>query len=139
MRPITRMVILIVLIIGLYEFFSLILGNDALHKTAIVQAYTVAVRLAHRNEEEQTLAQALGNSVHNILPTSEELEGTAIRRLSYEQGGAIHIELDARSGVDGGVLVYLPLVRNGKIAEWACVTHDYPTIESFLPACRYME
>ncbi|MEJ2395772.1 MAG: hypothetical protein P8Z77_13610, partial [Candidatus Thiodiazotropha sp.] len=74
------MVILIVLIIGLYEFFSLILGNDALHKTAIAQAYTLAVRLAHRNEEEQRLAQALGNSVHNILPSREELEGTAIRR-----------------------------------------------------------
>ncbi len=133
------MVILIVLIIGLYEFFSLILGNDALHKTAIAQAYTLAVRLAHRNEEEQRLAQVLGSSVHNILPSREELEGTAIRRLSYEQGGAIRIELDARSGVDGGVLVYLPLVRNGEIAEWTCITHDYPTIESFLPACRYME
>jgi hypothetical protein len=139
MRPITRMVILIVLIGGLYEFLSLLRGNDVLHRTAIAQAYAFAVQLAHRNEEQQQMAQALGSGARNLLPTAEELAGTAIRNLSYQQGGAIRIELDARSGVDGGVLVYLPLVRNGRVYEWTCVTHDYPDIGSFLPACRFMK
>ncbi len=139
MRPVTRLLILLVLIVGLYEFFSLMWGNDALHKAAITQAYHFTVQLARRNDEKGQLGLAMGSALHNVLPTDEELQGTAIRHLTYAQGGAIRIELDARSGVDGGVLFYLPLMKNGSISEWTCMTRDYPTIERFLPACHYVE
>lgn len=139
MRPATRLLILLVLIVGLYEFFSLMWGNDALHKTAITQAYRFAVQLARRNEENRQLDLAMGSAPHSALPTDEELQGTPIRHMTYAQGGAIRIELDARSGVDGGVLFYLPLMQNGNISEWTCMTRDYPAIERFLPACHYVE
>jgi len=139
MRPITRLLILLLFILVLNEFLSLIRGNDALHKTAITQAYYFAVQLARRNEEKRELALAMGGNIDNLMPSTEDLQNTAIRNLSYERGGAIHIELNASSGVDGGVLVYLPLMKNGRIAEWTCITHDYPSIRSFLPACQYIE
>ncbi len=137
MRPITRLLILLGLIFGLYHYLSLVRSNDAMQQAAIVQAYHFAMQRAHRDEERRQLA--LGEAMPNIPPTAEELEGTAIRRLTYELGGAMHIELNARSGRDGGVLVYLPLMRDGEITAWTCVTRDYPDIAGFLPACRYLE
>ena len=137
MRPITRLLILLAFVFGLYHYLSLRQANLAVHRTAIVQAYHFAVQLARRNEERATLS--LGDPFYVTPPSAEALRGTAIRSLSYEQGGAMRIELDARSGRDGGVIVYLPLIENGVIERWTCVTPDYPDIASYLPACRYME
>ncbi len=137
MRPITRLLILLGLILGLYEFLSLVRSNDAMQQSAIVQSYHYAVQLARMNEERRQLA--LDDPPPNIPPTTEALQGTAIRSLTYGLGGAMLIELNARSGRDGGVLVYLPVMKDGEIRAWTCVTRDYPEIASFLPACRYME
>jgi hypothetical protein len=136
-RPITRLLILLGLILGLNEFLSLVRSNDAMQQAAIVQAYQYAVQLARMNEERRHLG--LGDPPPNIPPTAEALKGTAIRSLTYERGGAMHIELNAQSGRDGGVLVYLPVMKDGEIRAWTCVTRDYPEITSILPACGYME
>ncbi len=136
MRPISYLLILLAFIFGLNHYFSLRQANSAMHQAAIAQAYHYVVQLAKQNELRTALH--LSDPLSHRPPTPEELKGTAIKRLSYEQGGAIRLELDARSGHDGGVIVYLPLMENGSIASWTCVTRDYPHIASFLPACRYM-
>ena len=136
MRPLTRLLILLGLVFGLYHYLSLVRSNDAMHKTAVVQAYHFAVQLARSNAERQQ--HTLGDPLFISPPTAAELQGTAIRSLNYARGGAMHIELDAKSGRDGGVLVYLPLMENGAITGWSCITRDYPSINSFLPACQYL-
>ena len=137
MRPLSRLLILLGLVFGLYHYLSLVRSNDIMQKTAIVQAYHFTVQLARRNEERRQLA--LSDPVLITPPSADELRGTPIRSLNYGRGGAMHVELDARSGRDGGFLVYLPLVDNGTITGWSCITRDYPSISSFLPECRYLD
>lgn len=137
MRPISSLLILLAFIIGLYHYLSLRQANIVVQRAAIVQAYQYVVQLTRQNEVRSALS--LGDPTYQIPPTAEELRGTSIKRLSYEGGGAMRLELDARSGHDGGVIVYLPLVRDGRIERWTCITPDYPDIADFLPACRYME
>lgn len=137
MRPLSWFLILLAFVYGLNQYLSVRQANNAIQHTSIIHAYHFVVQLERQNEVDSILG--LSDQRLKVPPTAEELAGTAIRRLSYGQGGAIRLELDARSGVDGGVIVYLPLMENGQVARWTCVTPDYPDIASFLPACRYME
>ena len=137
MRPLSYFLIAIGLAFGLNHYLSLRQANNAMHQVSIVQAYHYAVQLAKRNEVREAIH--LSDPLSNRPPPAAELEATGIKQLSYEPGGAIRIVLDARSGRDGGVIVYLPLMENGNIVRWTCVTPDYPGIAKFLPDCRYME
>lgn len=137
MRPLSWFLILLAFAYGLNQYFSVRQANLVIKQASITQAYHFAVQLARQDEVENALG--LGDPRHKAPPTAEQLQGTAIRQLSYEQGGAIRLELNARSGLDGGVIVYLPLMENGRVTHWTCVTPDYPDIASYLPACRYVE
>lgn len=139
MRPLSYLLLLLAFAFGLNHYLSLRQANSVMHQAAIIQAYHFARQLAMQNEERAALGMSLGEPLAGRTLTAEALQGSTIKRLSYEPGGAMRLELDARSGRDGGVLVYLPLMENGRIARWTCVTPDYPDIASFLPACRYME
>jgi hypothetical protein len=138
MRPISRFLIIVILLLGSYEFFSVVMSTDAIHKKHLINAYRIVVELGRINKERLQIALALGNRHYNPSPRPELMQGSAVRNLSFEQSGAIRAELDERTGVDGGVLYYLPLMKNGEISEWTCVTHDYPDIGSFLPQCEYI-
>lgn len=137
MRPISWLLILLAFAYGLNQYLSVRQANLVMQRVSITQAYHFVAQLARQDEVDNALG--LGDPQLRASPTAEQLQGTAIRQLSYEQGGAIRLELDARSGIDGGVIVYLPLMENGRVARWTCITPDYPDIASFLPACRYME
>ncbi|HET9031460.1 MAG TPA: pilin [Dokdonella sp.] len=74
------------------------------------------------------------------LPEPEKYKGQSLQSMTISDGGRILLSFDAASGVDGGMIEWLP--DPGGIEsmglQWHCQTHDYPMITRIVPSCEYV-
>lgn len=112
------------------ERAALAIRNDvvaiAAARTAIAETYMSNGRMPASNAEAG-------------LPAADTYKGQSLVSMKVAADGGIILTFDAASGVEGGVIEWLPDLTGIESMglQWHCQTHDYPLIARALPNCRY--
>ena len=95
-------------------------------RVAIVESYMNSGRMPASNVEAG-------------LPAAETYKGHSLVSLEVGEGGAMKLRFDAASGVDGGIIEWLPDLTGMESmgVQWECITHDFKQIVRALPGCTY--
>lgn len=74
------------------------------------------------------------------LPAPDQYRGKSLRSATLQADGSIELVFDAKSGVDGGRVVFLPDTSHAEAMglQWHCRTSDYPLIGQVVPGCEYV-
>ena len=73
-------------------------------------------------------------------PAPAEYRGKSLLSATVQADGSIELVFDAKSGVAGGRVVFVPDTRHAAAMglQWQCRTWDYPRIEQVAPGCEYV-
>ena len=113
------------------ERAALAIRNDivaiAVARAAIAEAYMSTGRMPASNAEAG-------------LPAPETYRGQSLVSMKVAADGSLILTFDAVSGVEGGVIEWLPDLAGIESMglQWHCQTHDYPLIARALPNCKYV-
>lgn len=96
-------------------------------RVAITEAYMNSGRMPASNTEAG-------------LPEPDTYKGRSLKSMKVEPGGKILLTFDAASGVDGGMIEWVPDPGGMESMglQWHCQTHDYPMIARALAECDYV-
>lgn len=102
---------------------------------AVASAMRVAVAEYHA-----AMGRMPANQVEAGLPPPAQYRGKSLRSATVHEDGRIELVFDARSGVDGGRIEFVPDTSHVDAMglQWRCQTRDYPLIKRIAPACDYI-
>ncbi|MCK4843322.1 MAG: DUF2914 domain-containing protein [Methylococcales bacterium] len=93
-------------------------------KVAVAQYYSMNGEMPDSNE-----AVRLGKP--------EVYADQSLKSATIKTGGIIQLTYDIKSGIEDGVIQFIPSVVPG-LLKWSCETSDYVAIYRFMPQCKYM-
>jgi hypothetical protein len=72
------------------------------------------------------------------LLAPDQYRGKLLQSATVLSEGRVELVFDAQSGVDGGRVLFTPLIRSGTThVEWSCETPDFPLIQCAVSECNY--
>ncbi len=138
-----RSVFIFVGLIFLAGVIALLIQNKQrdvyIDRAVIANAYASAAQIKLRVEEYFYENGELPNSNYSLdLPEPHEFRLRGLKALAIEDNGVIHVEIEGESPQASGHIFLLPQQLDDHVSErWICLTPSYPSIEKWMPQCRY--
>ncbi|MDN5925199.1 MAG: pilin [Xanthomonadales bacterium] len=67
----------------------------------------------------------------------DQFTGRSLRSMALSEGGVITLTFDAKSGVDNGIIKFVPRSANSPQVKWLCTSPDFKEIALSFPQCSY--
>lgn len=133
-----KIIIFAIILFAGYKYYTSEHGQSNIHGVYITEGVSLTARARGKVRKYYNASNNLPEANNDVgAGRPESYTGESLIRMEISTGGVVTIKFDIKSGVEGGEIIYTPIIQNGYFGNWKCETHDYPNIASILPGCIY--
>ncbi len=114
-----------------------VLQKQALHASYRVAGLQTATMIKTYVAEYYMMEGRFPDSNTKLrLPRPDSYASETVKSIAVSKGGRITVVYTAKSGVDGGAIVWIPREKNHQLV-WQCTSRDFEDIQSTMPSCFF--
>lgn len=139
-RLIFMMGLVVVFIWGGSTLFSAKTTAIQINTVSVVQGFQVGNMMRFEMKKYHNDFGRLPASNSDLgLPEKETYADQNLMSAGVGEDGVITLAYTKKSGVEGGVVQIVPSMdEQSHYVSWGCRSSSYPSIQKFLPQCRYI-
>jgi len=139
-RLIFMMLLIVILLWGASTLFSARTTAIQINTVSVVQGFQVGNMMRFEIRKYHNDYGRLPASNSDLgLPAKETYADQNLMSAGVGENGLITLVYTKKSGVEGGVVqIVASMDEQSQDVLWGCRSSSYPSIQNFLPQCRYI-